>query len=409
MKNTIKTCLSLALVLGSSGSSVVHAAPQLLGVESTSNQVFQIDVSTAEVTSVGTITGLNSSLGSLERAPDGLYYGATTGNSSSLYRIDPNTWAATLVGSLGGFTFEGGLAISLTGAAWYLNRGSASSPELLSVDLVSGLVTSVGVLSGGSHDINGLGWRSDGMLVGVDRVTNMVVEIDPTNAQLTNLASVPANVGAGGGMVISGALGHYSTAGPAALSGSNELYEFDPFTGSSISLGTFSGSLNNEGFWALAQFQDPNLISFCAGDGIAIACPCANPGATGEGCANSGGHGASLSASGSSSVADDDLGFQVEGILAGQPVLLFVGHNAVNGGTGVHFGDGLRCAGGSVVRLGVTSTDASGNASWAAGLAAQGGWGPGDVRRFQAWYRDPPVVPCGSFFNLSNGIEVSFQ
>jgi hypothetical protein len=31
---------------------------------------------------------------------------------------------------------------------------------------------------------------------------------------------------------------------------------------------------------------------------------------------------------------------------------------------------------------------------------------PGDIRRYQAWFRDPFGGPCGSGFNLSNGYEI---
>jgi hypothetical protein len=75
---------------------------------------------------------------------------------------------------------------------------------------------------------------------------------------------------------------------------------------------------------------------------------------------------------------------------------------------GLSFGDGLRCAGGSVKRLGVRVPDAAGTAHWGPGLAALGQWGPGDVRFFQGWYRDPVGSSCGTNFNLSNGVEVSF-
>jgi hypothetical protein len=148
--------------------------------------------------------------------------------------------------------------------------------------------------------------------------------------------------------------------------------------------------------------------SFCWGDGSATACPCGNGGGAGEGCANSTGSGAVLAAAGSASVAADDLTFAASSLPAGQPVLLFSGLNAVNGGAGTVFGDGLRCAGGSVVRLGVQSAT-GGAAAWGPGLSVVGGWTSGDTRRFQAWYRDPSGSPCGSNFNLSNGLEVVFQ
>ena len=108
-------------------------------------------------------------------------------------------------------------------------------------------------------------------------------------------------------------------------------------------------------------------------------------------------------------VSADDLGFMAAQLLPFQPALLFSGDNAVNNGDGVVFGDGLRCAGGAVKRLGVRNGDASGDASWGPGLAILGGWQPGDTKRFQTWYRDPGGSPCGSGFNLSHGLEVAFM
>jgi hypothetical protein len=157
-------------------------------------------------------------------------------------------------------------------------------------------------------------------------------------------------------------------------------------------------------------FSSINLLgtAYCFGDGSASPCPCGNNGPPGVGCGNSTGGGAGLVASGSTSVSADNIGFDATGLLPGQPALLFSGMNAVNNGQGVTFGDGLRCAGGTVKRLGVRVPDASGDASWGPGLAPLGEWGSGDVRRFQCWYRDPSASPCGANFNLSNGYEVTF-
>jgi len=147
---------------------------------------------------------------------------------------------------------------------------------------------------------------------------------------------------------------------------------------------------------------------YCFGDGSATSCPCGNLGGTGQGCANSSGAGATIAAEGSSSAGADDLVMRGGQLLPGQPALLFVGLNAVNNGNGVVFGDGLRCAGGGVVRLGVRQPDAGGGASWGPGLGAQGGWQAGDTRRLQIWYRDPSGGPCGTGFNLSPGHELVF-
>lgn len=148
---------------------------------------------------------------------------------------------------------------------------------------------------------------------------------------------------------------------------------------------------------------------YCFGDGSGAVCPCGNQGGPGEGCANSTGAGATLAAAGSASVTADDLVLAAAGLLPNQPALLFAGQNTTGGGLGVPFGDGLRCAGGGVRRLGVRVPDATGGAGWGPGLGAQGGWTAGDVRRFQAWYRDPQGSPCGTGFNLSSAVEVTLE
>ena len=149
-------------------------------------------------------------------------------------------------------------------------------------------------------------------------------------------------------------------------------------------------------------------VGFCFGDGSGAACPCGNTAAPGEGCANSSGVGGLLSAGGSNSAAADDLTLDVSQLPSGQFVLLFSGSTQVAGGSGIPFGDGLRCAGGDVLRHGVRVAGAGGTASWSGGLAGANGWTTGDVRTFQGWYRDPVASPCGQNFNLTNGMQVTY-
>jgi hypothetical protein len=42
------------------------------------------------------------------------------------------------------------------------------------------------------------------------------------------------------------------------------------------------------------------------------------------------------------------------------------------------------------------------------GLAAQYGWSVGQTVYFQGWYRNVQG-PCGSGFNLTNGLQVTFS
>ncbi len=146
--------------------------------------------------------------------------------------------------------------------------------------------------------------------------------------------------------------------------------------------------------------------SFCFGDGTGTACPCGNLGSAGEGCANDTGSGGLLSASGSNSVLADDLVLEASGLTSG-PGLYFQGNNAVNGGLGNPFGDGLRCAGNEVIRLEVQFSS-FGTSATSISIASRGGVSVGDTKRYQLWYRDTGGSPCNSGFNLTNGYEITW-
>ena len=153
------------------------------------------------------------------------------------------------------------------------------------------------------------------------------------------------------------------------------------------------------------------VTSLCFGDGSGTACPCGNAGASGEGCANSTGAGAVLSAGGSSSISGDTLVLQVSQGKPGQPVLFFQGINFIAGGSGVTFGDGLRCCGGSIQRLQVRAMNASGTASTTISISAAGSASVGDIFCYQGWYRDPSSAggsPCLNFFNLTSALSITW-
>jgi hypothetical protein len=151
---------------------------------------------------------------------------------------------------------------------------------------------------------------------------------------------------------------------------------------------------------------------FCRGDGTAIDCPCLNSGATGRGCANSANaNGASLDFSGTASVAADTFVLTSSGAPPTSPVLFFQGTTQVNSGFGTNFGDGLGCVGGSMIRLG-TKTSAAGTASYPSGspsISVKGNCAAGDVRYYQAMYRDADDMFCTpDTFNTTNGVAVTW-
>jgi hypothetical protein len=93
-------------------------------------------------------------------------------------------------------------------------------------------------------------------------------------------------------------------------------------------------------------------------------------------------------------------------------VLYFQGTGQIAGGLGVTFGDGLRCAGGTIVRLG-TKTNVAGASQYPSGndppISVRGQVPlAGGVRTYQAWYRNAAPYCTPSTFNLTNGIEVQW-
>jgi hypothetical protein len=137
-------------------------------------------------------------------------------------------------------------------------------------------------------------------------------------------------------------------------------------------------------------------------------CPCDNDDPA-AGCANGTfGQGCSLSATGDASLSSDTLMLSASRSTPLQPGLFFQGDQATGGGSGLPFGDGLRCAGGAVVRLEVRQADAAGDAQSARSLSLAGGVSAGDLVRYQWWYRDPALSVCGSGFNLSHGVQLTW-
>ncbi|MCC6407352.1 MAG: hypothetical protein IT453_09310 [Planctomycetes bacterium] len=195
--------------------------------------------------------------------------------------------------------------------------------------------------------------------------------------------------------------------GMSGLGASNELLDSGLFRFSVAFWGGPYGVQMEGRFQEFLSAEFGPGAAYCFGDGSGKPCPCANVGGAGEGCSNSKGHGAVLDAHGSVGLSDDSLKFDVTGLPFNKPTLLFQAPNKAGGGTGVTFGDGLLCVSGTIKRLAVKSSSASGTASFGPGLGAAGLWTAGQTRRFQAWYRDP-TGPCSHGTNLSNAYELTF-
>jgi hypothetical protein len=155
------------------------------------------------------------------------------------------------------------------------------------------------------------------------------------------------------------------------------------------------------------------ITSICFGDGSGTACPCGNSGASGHGCANSiDASGALLTATGDAALGGDTLVLHASSMPSVAPVLFFQGTSASGALMGTAFGDGLRCASGTVIRL-ATKTASNGEAQYPeAGdldVSVRGAVpAAGALRYYQAHYRNSASFCTISTFNLTNGLRVQW-
>lgn len=255
--------------------AIVSASParaQLIGVEYDTGRFYTISTTDGSFDLIDD-TGIVG-IGSIEFNPiDGNVYGFTTGSNSILYRfaisssLDEVTPVA--IGPLGVTTFEGGMAFSPNGTAYAVN-GGVTVPVLLTLNLGTGAATVVSSFSG-RHDFAGLGWRSDGMLIGLDNTDSALLSINPSNATSSLIDDVGPSIGTVGGMALGSNLGYFVTAGPNALiPGSNSLYSFDLFTGEQFFIADYEDQMFGSGFSGLTFIPEPATLGLLAFGGLAM-------------------------------------------------------------------------------------------------------------------------------------------
>jgi hypothetical protein len=150
------------------------------------------------------------------------------------------------------------------------------------------------------------------------------------------------------------------------------------------------------------------FTTFCIGDGTSVACPCANSGAAGNGCANSTfAVGGNLSALGNAGASNGSDSLVLTATNIPGPAL-FIQSNGQ--GATLAFGDGQLCASVGIIRLGVVFPTGS-SASYPGGLTPNpihtaGLIVAGDTRHYQAWYRDAAVFCTAQTYNLTQGVTL---
>jgi hypothetical protein len=166
-------------------------------------------------------------------------------------------------------------------------------------------------------------------------------------------------------------------------------------------------------------YRTPRFATLCGTDGAtATACPCANAGEEHHGCANSTPLSPGAVLVGAGTTTPDTVVLDASGMRPSALHIFLQGDASVP--AGLVFGDGVRCAGGHLLRLatrnavaGASRFPAAGDPSITARSAALGfPIAPGDVRTYQTYYRDPNPTfcpaPAGSTFNATNAVQISW-
>ena len=158
------------------------------------------------------------------------------------------------------------MAFATDGTAYGVSGGSAA-PALYRLNMETGEATLIAAFAN-THDFDGLGWHGDG-LIGLDRVTNALLSIDPLTAETSLIRTVDPIVGGIGGMVLNSEFGYFATAGSDARTpGSNELFTFDPKFGTHEVVGTFTvdgGPLPGTGIAGLAIPEPATFLLLAVG------------------------------------------------------------------------------------------------------------------------------------------------
>lgn len=243
-------------------------------------------------------------------------------------------------------------------------------------------------------------WSVATNLEPLDLNNNSDVFVYDRPTRRTSLASVgPGNVGSDANSLYPG------------LSADGETVVWQSFATNLVFGG--DGNAFDDVYARDCAFADPS--SFCSGDGTGGACPCANPGAPGHGCAHSvDADGAQISWHGTPSIAADTVTLVATELPGTTVTLFFQGTQQQNGGVGAVFGDGLRCVSGTIKRLGAVAS-VGGVAAVGAGattpttIHTQGVVpAAGGVRFYQAWYRNSATFCTAATFNLSNAVRIEW-
>jgi hypothetical protein len=116
---------------------------------------------------------------------------------------------------------------------------------------------------------------------------------------------------------------------------------------------------------------------------------------------------------GNPSISNDTVHLTTSGLPANTTVLIYQGTAPIAGGNGTVFGDGLRCAGGSVIRM-FKRTALCGNREFGKDvpsdplISVAGGVTTPGSRIYQVWYRNAAAYCTIDTFNFTNGYRIAW-
>ena len=113
----------------------------------------------------------------LDFSPDGILYAST---GPSLYIVNPEDGAASLVGGFGGYFVEG-MSFDDAGDLWGTAdpTGFAGADTLVRIDLGTAAVTEIGRIVPSNDSLDGFDILDDGAFITVSGVTKTLMSIDP--------------------------------------------------------------------------------------------------------------------------------------------------------------------------------------------------------------------------------------
>ncbi|MGD9036990.1 MAG: hypothetical protein PVF10_10560 [Syntrophobacterales bacterium] len=278
---SIDTATAIATLIGTDFASEyiseieLSAAGVVYAADTDDNTLLHtIDPSTGSVT--GTIT-LTFPMGgdvltALEFVGSTLYAGFTTegsGGPTFLTTVDIGTGIVSTVGATGVSSPLGGLAYDVATSVMYGISAGGSSPQLFTIDLSTGAATSVGLVTIGGETFGGttaLEFGPDGVLYALPNnnsdITGHLLSIDPLTCAATDL-------GFTGAESLNALTAEYASVTLGADFGASGLYTYDGTTWNRINsnnpagLGAYSSKL-------VANFPGMGLYEYDGTDWLRI-------------------------------------------------------------------------------------------------------------------------------------------